>query len=113
MILRNFPPQKQLVLQREHPLILRADELDPSRLKKPKKANQSVYSSTDLLEVLEQSGGPLAYNEWRDKCIARIGFARTTFYKYYKELRAADRVYFSEIDEKWSKKSSTEECGEP
>ena len=59
MILRNFPPQERFAIQRDHPLMVRADQLDPSRLKKPKKPNQSVYSSTDLLEVLEESGGSL------------------------------------------------------
>ena len=73
MILRNFPPQDPFVIQREHPLMVRANELDPSQLKKPKKSNQAVYSSADLLDVLEENGGSLAYNEWRDRCHVRIG----------------------------------------
>ena len=102
MILRNFPPQEPFCIQREHPLMIRDDGLDPSRLKKPKKTNQSGYSSTDLLEVLELNGCSLAYNEWRDKCIAIIGLSTGTFYKYFKELKNAGKIFLSELDQKWN-----------
>jgi AAA domain len=105
MILRNFPPQARFAIQRDHPLMVRADQLDPSRLKKPKKPNLSVYSSTDLLEVLEESGGSLAYNEWREKCGEKFGISKTTFFKYFKELRSAGKIFHSGVDEKWSLKS--------
>ena len=94
MILRNFPPQKPFVIQRDHPLMIQT-KLDPTRLKKPKKANQSIYSSDVLLEVLEDTGGSLAYNEWRDKCKEKAGFGTTTFYKLFKELRSAGRIFCS------------------
>ncbi len=103
MILRNFPPQKPFVLQRKHPLMSRT-ELDPARLKKPKKGMQAVYSSDLLLEVLEENGGHLPYNEWRDKCIEKVGFSKGTFYKLFKELRDAKRIFCSKIDEKWGLK---------
>ena len=105
MILRNFPPQERFAIQRDHPLMVRADQLDPSRLKKPKKPNQSVYSSTDLLEVLEESGGSLGYNEWQEKCHGKVGLGTTTFYKFFKELRNEGRIFHSEVDGKWSFKS--------
>ena len=105
MILRNFAPQEPFVIQREHPLMLRADELDPARLKKPKKSNQSVYASEILIEVLEENGGGLAYNEWRDKCHGKAGLSTGTFYNRFRELRSAERIFFSAVDEKWSLKS--------
>lgn len=105
MILRNFPPQARFVIQRDHPLIVRADQFDPSRLKKPKKPNQSVYSSTDLLEVLDENGGSLVYNEWREKCREKFGISKTTFFKYFKELCSAGQIFRSGVDEKWSIKS--------
>ena len=76
MILRNFPPQEPFAIRREHPLMVRDDQLDPTRLKKPKKTNQAVYNSTDLLEVLEVNGSSLAYNDWRNKCVETIASAR-------------------------------------
>ena len=102
MILRNFPPQEPFAIRREHPLMVQANELDPARLKKPKKVNQSGYSSTDLLEVLEANGGSLLYNDWRDKCVEQIAFSKTTFFKHFKELRNAEKIFLSEVDQKWS-----------
>ena len=94
MILRNFPPQEPFVIQREHPLMLRADGLDPNKLKKAKKSNQSLYASEILLEVLEENGGALAYNEWREKCHAKAGLSTGTFYNRFRELRDAKTDLF-------------------
>ena len=104
MILRNFPPQDPFVIRREHPLMMRANGLDPSKLKKPKKSNQAVYSSADLLDVLDENGGSLAYNEWRDRCHAKSGMSPGTFYGRFKELRDANKIFFSAMDQKWSRR---------
>ena len=55
--------------------------------------------------MLEDTGGSLAYNEWPGvKCKEKAGFGTTTFYKLFKELRSAGRIFCSEIDGKWSLK---------
>ena len=104
MILRNFPTQERFTIQgANHPLMVRADQLDPSRLKKPKKPNQSVYSSTDLLRSAQR------------KRRAQLGLQRVArgvrrenrdqqndVLQEFQRASSAGKIFNSEVDEKWS-----------
>jgi hypothetical protein len=99
MILRNFPQQDPFVVRRQHPLMLLDNQLDPSKLKQPKKSRgrPTDHHPDDLLESLEYS---MTSAEW----IEASGVPKTTFYLLVKELKKEGKIFKSKIDGKWTPK---------
>jgi hypothetical protein len=61
-ILRNFAPIEPFVVKREHPLMVREDELDPTKLKK-KPGVSKQYSDEEILAPLTD-GTALIHAKW-------------------------------------------------
>jgi hypothetical protein len=61
LVLRNFPPMPSFVVRREHPLMVRADDLDPEDLKLPKMARRPQKPAPTLelfMEIFPLVAGP-------------------------------------------------------
>lgn len=102
MTLRNFPQQDPFVVRRQHPLMVLDNQLDPTKLKKPKHpgGRPPEHESNDLLNCLV---GNMTSGEW-EAAAEKLGIQRSTFYRLRKILLQERRVYQSQIDEKWARK---------
>jgi len=97
-ILRNFPPVKSFVVRWDWPLFMRADELDPKRLRTAG-GRPAEYTPDMLLDVLGDER--LTSTEWQSLCATEHGISEGTFSKLRKSLERSQRVLKSEIDRKW------------
>jgi len=97
-ILRNLPPIQPFVVTWNYPLMERNQDLDPSKLKqaggRPKES-----SGKDILDLLPDAG--LTNQEWEDLAQKSAGISRRTFYRLKMELKTADAIMFSRINEHW------------
>ena len=69
--LRNFAPLKPFVLRWQYPVWARADDLDPTKLKKPA-GRREEHSETQVLECLKDG---MTSKEWR----TAAGLSDSTF----------------------------------
>jgi hypothetical protein len=87
-ILRNFPPVDPFVVRRVHPLMVRADDLDPNDLKKPGGVQQK-YSDEIILEPLNNGGKTTT--QWL-KALKIIGISQSGFYNRLAEFERKERI---------------------
>ena len=82
--LRNFKPVPPFVVRWQFPLMRRADELDPAKLKQPA-GRPKKYSVSSILGCLK--GKRLTTSKWLERASSEIGIPRTQFYELLKEAK--------------------------
>jgi hypothetical protein len=96
-ILRNFAPVEPFAVRWQFPLMVRANDLDPSRLKQVGGRKQE-HSPNDLLGLLPREG--LSNAEWLTAAKDE-GMSRATFFRLRRELKKDLKVLESAINGKW------------
>ena len=96
-VLRNFPPIDSFVVQRMHPLMVRADELDPAALKKPGASQK--YSDESLLALLDAE--PLRTNAYVQLARQMLGISENGFMKRLKQLESRGAI--QKVNREWIK----------
>jgi hypothetical protein len=89
MTLRNFPPQEAFVVRRQHPLMVRDEKLDPSKLKQVGGRKKEV-SAADVLGQLGDEA--LSYGEWRKRCEEKLLTSTSTFKRKLRDLRETGHI---------------------
>jgi RecA-family ATPase len=103
--LRNFKPIDPFCVARIHPLMVRDDKLDPTKLKRP--GNKVSYTPEQLMEVLgEQS---LTTSEWEKQVMEETGMSKRTFHEKLKVLKVDPTKVIKDAEGKWSKVKPTDE----
>lgn len=88
--LRNFPPLSPFVVRREHPLMKRAPELDPKKLKSVGKPFEAKYSTDSLLKILSDKN--LSYAEWKEQCLSSTAMSEGTFKNLRRKLEEEGQI---------------------
>jgi hypothetical protein len=96
-ILRNFAPVDAFAVRWQFPLMHRASDLDPSRLKQVG-GRKPTYSPDDLMQLLPSGG--LSNADWL-AAAENEGISKATFFRLRKELQGANRVLQSAVSGKW------------
>jgi len=81
-ILRNHAPIDSFVVRREHPLMIRDELLDASKLRQP--GNQAKYSVEEMVDLLPTDDG-LTWGQWKDLAEDQLGMSQNTFSRYLKK----------------------------
>jgi hypothetical protein len=97
-ILRNFAPVQPFAVRWEFPLMTRADDLDPAKLKQAG-GRKPKNSPDDLLKVLPADGLTQA-----DFLAAadEDGISKRTFYRLRKSLENSGKIILSKVNAKWT-----------
>ena len=85
-ILRNFPPMEPFVVRRDHPLMVRDEELDPGRLK-AKPGGRKARTVEEILELLPLEGEGLITTQWQKLAKDELGISNGTFYVLLKKAK--------------------------
>ena len=98
--LRNFAPVAPFVVRWEYPLMMRADDMDASKLKKAKTGRESVYSVKELVDVMGEK-------EWTTgdlmkAAINEVGMCRATFHTIKGKAVREKAISQSKINKLWS-----------
>jgi hypothetical protein len=101
MDLRSYPPQKPFALRWEYPEFIRADELDPTQLKKrkPSGAAEKQYDVQELVALLEE---PMRAGEYQELAKEEIGMKERTFYSLFAEAKE-NGLIIADKDRKWQR----------
>ena len=118
--LRNMPKVEPFVLMREHPLMIRCEELDPNDLKRPERQDNKPSgggrgaSAEDRerrkLEkdqrkwapVLAELTAPMLAGSWYE-AVKDQGVSRATFFRYLEGMKEAELIWMNPTDKKWEK----------
>jgi len=98
MTLRNHAPQEAFVVRRNHPLMVRDDQLDPTKLKQVigrKREN-------DPEDIIRYLGEGMSTADWQKAC-EEEGIPRRTFYRLKKQLETQRLISKSGVDGSWLK----------
>jgi hypothetical protein len=96
-ILRNFAPVAPFAVRWQYPLMRRADDLDPAKLKQVG-GRPAKHRPEDLLALLSPDG--LTHREWIESA-AKKKISERTFYRLRDELKKAGKVSESKPGGKW------------
>jgi AAA domain len=96
-ILRNFPPVEPFAVRWQFPLMVRADDLDPAKLKQAA-GRKPGHTPGDLFALLPPDG--LENKTWLEVA-AENGISRRTFFRLRKELQKVGKVIESVASGKW------------
>jgi RecA-family ATPase len=88
-ILRNFAPIDSFVVQRQHPLMVRNDELNPAALKQAGPTKEK-YSDEDILESLDGDG--MTTTDWQCDVVRRLKMSPSNFMIRRRQLADAGLV---------------------
>lgn len=101
--LRNFKPVPSIVVSKESEgfLFKRKPDLDPGDLKQA--GNEKKFTTQQLLRFLPEEG--LDGDEWFNAVNEESGMGKKTYTTLRAELRKADKVYFSKLENVWTKTS--------
>lgn len=92
--LRDFPPVDEFAVRRDHPLMVRDENLNPKNLHEANR-RQKQYDPKELVKVLPPEG--MTITEWQGAARARFKIGKTTFYEYAPEAKKLARLQ----DKKW------------
>ena len=95
--LRNFAPVAPFAVRWQFPLMIPADDLDPSKLKQAG-GRKPTHLPDDLLALLPSAG--LANADWLAKADGE-GISKATFYRLRKELKNAGKILESIASGTW------------
>lgn len=117
--LRNMPRVEPFVLMRDHPIMIRCEELDPNDLKQPERAQKEKPSKAARSDdgkaerekakqqrrwepLLAALTAPMLASEWYE-AVKVQGISRTTFYRYKDDMRDAELVWLNPTDNKYER----------
>ncbi|MFZ0828685.1 MAG: AAA family ATPase [Verrucomicrobiia bacterium] len=101
-ILRNFPPVEPFTVRWEFPLMVRADELDPAKLKQAA-GRKPEHTPGELFELLPADG---LTNADFLTAAKEQGISERSFYRMKKDLENGGKILLSKINAKWTPVSS-------
>lgn len=96
--LRNLKPIEPFCVERQHPLMVRNEALDPAKLKKP--GFTKKYSADQLLEVLGNQS--LLTKEWMLQVRHRTNMSERTFMEKLSELKVCGNKIVQDAKKCWS-----------
>jgi hypothetical protein len=96
LTLRNSPPVAPFVVRWLYPLMRRADDLDPAKLRKPS-GRTPQHTGDDILKLL--TGDGLTATKW-EKAAEKRGISRRTFYRLKNTLEDSGRI--TQAKDKWT-----------
>lgn len=96
-ILRNFAPVAPFAVRWDFPLMHRADDLDPAKLKQAG-GRKPTYLPADLFAKLPTDG--LTNADWLAKADGD-GISKPTFYRLRKALENSGKIHHSPVTGKW------------
>ncbi len=99
---RNFKPIAPFCVQREHPLMVRNEALDPSRLKQAGMKKEK-YTTTQLLAIL--GAQELSTTGWFNQAAHKTGIAKRTFME---KLALMKELLVKTPDDTWKALNSAE-----
>lgn len=82
--LRNFPPMQKFVVRRQHPLMVRDEELDPADIQVPRRGRPMVASDADFLELIPAAG--IQRRELRASAMEQLEMSDSTFKRRLRDL---------------------------
>jgi hypothetical protein len=90
--LRNFKPVDPFVVRWQYPLMRRADDLDPAKLKDPKgrPIKHTVEKILDLLKA--RKSRKWSTTEWQKKCQSEKGVPKSTFYDLLEKAKSDPKL---------------------
>jgi len=94
--LRNFAPMDPFCVRWQYPLMVRDDELDPSKLKQVI-GRKATYTVEQITALLKADG--MTTTEWKTCCEEEKGVSKSTFHRLVTE--AQEKGLISKIGEKW------------
>lgn len=119
--LRNMPKVEPFVLMREHPLMIRCEELDPNDLKRPERQDNNKQggggrgASSEERErrklekdqrkwapILAELVTPMLAGTWYE-AVKDQGVARATFYRYLEGMKESELIWMNPADKKWER----------
>lgn len=99
MTLRNFAQPDPFCIKWQYPLMVRAEELDPERLKQSA-GRKATHDISAILPYL--NGEELTTAEWGKRAQTEGGLSRATFYRLRAEAEKKRRIRLSKISGKWT-----------
>jgi hypothetical protein len=96
--LRNFPRMDPFCVYWNHPLMQRAEDADPRKLKVPG-GRTAKYNKEQLLQVLGSQ--ELSTTEWRSQTAEATNMGERTFMGKLSELKTLPDVLTKTNDDKW------------
>jgi biotin operon repressor len=97
--LRNLPPLKPFGVRWKYPLMLRDDELDPSKLKKPG-GKPKGYEESKVAAILSERS--LSTVSWQKTASQELGVSRSAFYRCIQDLQYNGIAIKSKVDDLWT-----------
>jgi hypothetical protein len=103
MILRNHPPQPQIAVQWDFPIMRLRPDLDPNNLKGSSGAPLAA-TPEEVIDLLEEE--PLTHTEWKTRAEEELAISASTFGRRLKDLLESQRIEL--IGEKYQIKKTEE-----
>ena len=97
MILRNLPKQPAFVVQRDYPVMVVREDLDPEDVEVDD--DESLDTDQGVMALLEAR--PLRSGQWQAAAL-EIGVSRPVFYRIKAKLKAEGLVMFDAVTKTWS-----------
>ena len=85
---RSFPPRDEFAARASHPLIVLADDLDPTKIKQPGPSKKTT--AQQVVELLPPEG--LTYSEWCASAEAKLKVSPSTFDRRRKEAERSKLI---------------------
>lgn len=96
--LRNLKPFKPFGIKWHYPIMVRDDDIDPTKLKKPG-GKPKGYEESKVGALLTKA--PLTTAEWQKMAYTEQGVSRSSFYRCIKDLEASKTISKTVTDGKW------------
>ncbi len=98
--LRNHPPVEPFVVRWEYPVMKRAEDLNPTKLRQAR-GRTAVHSGDDLLGILGDAS--MSYKVWAAAAKEKAGIGPTTFKNLLVKLKAGGKVEQDKLTQAYSK----------
>jgi hypothetical protein len=103
--LRDFAPVDPFVVQWQYPLLVRSEELDPDKIKRPAATRKREgYTPADLFNLIKVNDDELGTNELVAKVEETLGWSRRTTFTKLEILKSQKKVWLSVASGKWNVK---------
>lgn len=100
VFVRNFAPVDPFVVRWEYPLMMRADDMDATKLKKAKTGRESTFSMSDLVDVLGDKD--LSNGDLLKLAIEKIKMSASTYHNLRRSAEKSKLISKSKITGLWS-----------
>lgn len=98
-ILRNHAPVEPFAIRWTFPVMRRADDLDPAKLKKPRSGREPQYSADSIVEYL--GADEMRTSDLQKKVTKQTGMSGSTFFLLLGKAEKAGQISRSKATEKW------------